>query len=587
MRNKGFRRFQLLLLAIVAGLIIWRMTASTESGAGVVVQSDMKEGRLYQQHFEVFSLAPIGISGIASFEDDSPAAALAVYPWIVDRGSDEVIWMPTVASVTRDGVKAIIADSLQIEPGMYTLYYTTLGPSRSSRRGGSFMGLKPHWTNYQDYWNLIVTAAPEMVNPIPRVDKVRSSSGVILDYQPTGRGRRASKMIHVLAETTVQVKGMAAVCNVRCDEVQISKIPDDTIEWALAMSNSSAAGGSSVNRQFEADVLLGPGIYEITFGAGSSQAWDAWTENPPHLPYQWGFQVSTEIEENVRLLDPWNMTEPFVSMLEVGDSELRVSKLETDEALDIVVFGMGEMTSSSDLYDWGWIEKEGSSERIWEMTYSGSVHAGGDESNRKEMSIMRLDPGTYYVKYKTDGSHSFEAFGKRRPDNAHRWGIAVFILNPDAVTPGSVRTEQVVVEERSVSASSSEPSPLESIAEDQFLIRWTSLGNNEDRSENFVLTEETVLVVSALGEISSSTRYDYGRIESRDAREIIWEMTYNNTTSAGGDDSYRHIVSELTLPAGTYQVFFETDSGVAYGSSLESGLAHPEDWGIAIFRPEQ
>ena len=585
MRKKGLRRFQLFLLAVVVGLIIWRMTSSAESGTGVIVISDLSEGRLYSKHFEVFSLAPVVLTGVASFEDDDASAQLAVYPWIVNRGSDEVVWMPTKSTVTRDGVKALIADSLQLEPGMYSLYYTTLGPSRESRRGGSFMGLKPHWTNYESFWNVSIAAAPEMVNPVSRVDGERNENSIVWEFRPTKRGRGKSRIVHVAQEASLHLEVVASICNARCDDVIISRLPDGEPLWSMTTGNSEAIGGSSTNRKSEADISLTPGVYEISFEAGSIQALSDWSENPPHLPYYWGIMVSSEQSDAIRQFDPWNMSEPLVEMLKVGDSELIVSKLETDNPLDVIVYGMGEMTSSSDLYDWGWIEREEDSGRVWEMSYRESSHAGGDASNRKQMAMLRLDPGTYYVKYKTDDSHSYQRFGKRRPDNSERWGIVLFPLDSSSIEEGSVRVEQIQVADIRVNSSTNAPSPLEGVSDEQFLIRWTSLGNDERISEEFELEEETTLIVAALGEISSEERFDWGRIESIDADETIWEMTYANTTGAGGDDSYRRIVSELTLPAGTYRVSFETDQGVAFGSSLSSGLSHPEDWGIAIFRP--
>ncbi len=590
MRNKALIRFQLTLLVVAVALITWRMSGGellSERGSSFVNWKSLDDGRLYTEHFEVVANTRLKIEGVASFEDDRAASKLAVYPWIVNRTTNEVVWVASEGSVVRDGVKALIDDSVDVEVGNYSAYYTTYGPSRTSRSGGSFMGLKPHWTNYESFWGFEISAPTGTVSRLSHVESADRSSSTLWAYQPGRQGGRESVMIHVVEDAVVSIDATVALCDRRCDEVELTQLPHRDHRWSISDVETESAGGGDLNRSYSGSIELGQGVYEITYKVGGNGRSTSWTANPPLLPYEWGVNVSTETPAKVRTLDPWNGAEPLISLLEVGDSEMRIARLETDESLDIIVYSMGEMTSNTDLYDWAWIEREGESDKIWEMSYQRSNWAGGDDSNRKEMSLMRLEPGAYFIKYRTDGSHSFEGFGKRRPTNPDRWGVALFALNADGVAEGSVRTELVRSGMVAGDVATSNESVLTGIDSSRFIARRTSVENDVDFVQNFELTEESRVIVAALGEISSSTRYDYGWIESLEKDATVWEMTYQETTAAGGDDSYRSVYTELTLPAGSYRVHFHTDSGIAYDSFGSSEPDHPEDWGIAIFWPER
>ena len=65
------------------------------------------------------------------------------------------------------------------------------------------------------------------------------------------------------------------------------------------------------------------------------------------------------------------------------------------------------------------------------MTYENSVPAGGAQKNRKAVKVLILEPGTYVLHYESDGSHSFEHWNARAPDNQERWGVALFDIRED------------------------------------------------------------------------------------------------------------------------------------------------------------
>jgi CubicO group peptidase (beta-lactamase class C family) len=114
------------------------------------------------------------------------------------------------------------------------------------------------------------------------------------------------------------------------------------------------------------------------------------------------------------------------------------------------------------------------------------------------------------------------------------------------------------------------------------IVRIEEVGNSEDLSEEFSLSEDTEVHVYAVGEIVPGRVYDSGWIEDAGTGETVWQMTEENTEHAGGAVSNRRADLVITLPAGTYRLRYRSDRGHAFGD----WQAFPPDdgfWGIAVF----
>ncbi len=583
MQNKGLRRFQLLLLLIVVVLIIWRMSASP-SGSGFVSIENVEKRDFETRHFEVYEPVMVTIDGEVSFEDDRARADLAVVSWILNEEGN-VVWRTDSDNVHREGVRATVADSVRLDPGEYSLYYSALGPDRYSYRGGSAFGLKPHWTNYEEFWYLDLIA-PEKTVGLSGPFRQAAASNALFEMGLSERRSSKRMMIHVSGLASLNASGGFTRCTVDCDEITIKEIPDGIVIWSVDNEEAEQGGGSQVNHWLDTEIELTGGVYEIAFHPGRHEG--RWSENPPWRPEDFVFTMNPSGTGSIRPVDPWAFGQPLVDHLGLGDSELAESRIVVEDSLDIILYAMGEMTSSNQRYDWGWIEREGGGELIWEMTYDESSPAGGDSDNRAAKAILRLGPGSYVASFRTDGSHSYQSFNRSRPNNPERWGMAIFPLDPDQVEAAGVSVERI---ERAEPAPAPEPdqlvgSSLEDIDGSRFLVRSTRLGNNADVTSDFTLTDSTRVVIAALGEITSTTQYDYGWIENVATGERIWEMTWDRTSPAGGDDSYRSVREEIMLAPGSYRSRFRTDGSISfegYGSDFPD---HPEDWGIAIFRAD-
>ena len=573
----------MLLLLIVVGLIIWRMTAAP-AGKGFITLADLDKRELVSRDFEVFSPVTVILDGEVSFENDREGADLAVVAWILDRETDSVVWRTTVDNVQREGVRAMISDSTSLAPGDYVVYFATLGPNRNSHREGSAFGLKPHWTNYEDFWYLDLRAPDGTVDAGPKSRTVSARTSTALFEVPLGDRRSdSSTMMHVSGSATLRAVGGITRCTSDCDDITIKQIPDGVIVWSVDSEETDPAGGSRINQWLDTSIDLPGGVYEIEFDPGQHRGY--WSENPPWQPENFVFTLDV-LDGVVRPVDPWAFGQPLVDQLGLGDSQLAETRIVIEDSLDVILYAMGEMASSNQRYDWGWIQREGGGETIWEMTWDDSMPAGGDSDNREAKAILRLGPGTYIASFKTDGSHSFESFNRSRPRNPERWGMAIFALDPDQLESAGVRVEEIEREAPSAESVNPSGSALEDIDSSRFLVRSTELGNQADVTSRFTLEDSTRVVIMALGELTSSSQYDYGWLENASTGATIWEMTWDSSSPAGGDDSYRRVRQEMMLVPGSYVARFQTDGSISYEGFGSDVPENPQDWGIAIFKAD-
>ena len=118
-----------------------------------------------------------------------------------------------------------------------------------------------------------------------------------------------------------------------------------------------------------------------------------------------------------------------IAFAQVGDDEEHSRSFSVLDTATVVLYALGEITGPDNGYDLARLERlesSGEAMTLWEMSWEGSVHAGGARKNRKETEFLRLEPGEYRLHYESDGSHSYESWNSRPPDYPERWGVAMF-----------------------------------------------------------------------------------------------------------------------------------------------------------------
>ncbi len=269
------------------------------------------------------------------------------------------------------------------------------------------------------------------------------------------------------------------------------------------------------------------------------------------------------------------------SINRVGNSARKQVQFEVLEPAGIVLHATGEITGSGSLYDYAWLRNDANHEQVWEMSWAASYPGGGHNGNREETAFLQLAPGKYSLYYQTDDSHAFESWSNGRPDNPDRWGVAVFLFEPNSKLE-IVETKGPSRAPASVPQAPTQPVPLPPPGSGERIVDARQLGNEQSIEHRFTLNRASRLRIVAQGEISMSGRYDYGWIERTGTGETVWEMNYNNTRPAGGEDRNRRFDGFIQLPAGTYMVRFTTDFSHAFGDFGETAPSDPGAWGIYV-----
>jgi hypothetical protein len=203
--------------------------------------------------------------------------------------------------------------------------------------------------------------------------------------------------------------------------------------WEMTHRNTEHAGGARKNRMFDGSVTLPKGEYIAYYITDDSHSFRDWNDSPPFDPEAWGLAIypgSDFKKGDFKKLSSADITvgsNILVKIVRVRDREKKREKFTLDKQTHIHIYAIGE-GDSDEMYDYGWIIDDRTSQAIWEMTWRNTEHAGGAHKNRMFDDEIILDPGTYEVYYITDGSHSFNDWNAPKPRDPINWGITISIV---------------------------------------------------------------------------------------------------------------------------------------------------------------
>ncbi len=247
----------------------------------------------------------------------------------------------------------------------------------------------------------------------------------------------------------------------------------------------------------------------------------------------------------------------------IGDGAYVRKKLTVSRDVTVEVYALGEGRGRDEIFDYGWITNSDTRERVWEMRYGNSDHAGGTSKNVMFKGDVRLSKGNYELSYVTDDSHSREDWNSKPPYDPFNYGVIVTAKN-----------------EQDKSAVSISDYKFE---KSNIIVQLTRARDDDFLQGGFTLKAETKLHVYALGEAGhDGDLADYGWIINAKTRQRVWEMNRRNTTHAGGAKKNRLSDEYITLPAGNYVVHYQTDDSHAYNDWNDDKPFDAEMYGITV-----
>jgi hypothetical protein len=199
--------------------------------------------------------------------------------------------------------------------------------------------------------------------------------------------------------------------------------------WDMTYGSTEPAGGAEKNRMFDGIVHFPPGDYVVRYVTDGSHSYNHWNSTAPYDQEHWGIVVAgIPGSFDSKAVRPFSgearSKNVLVKMVGLRDDDEQEQRFRLTKTTSLRIYAIGE-GGRDEMYDYGWIENNESGRTVWEMTWRNTLPAGGASKNRMFDDVVILPPGSYTVRYKTDGSHSTGDWNAAPPRDPFNWGITI------------------------------------------------------------------------------------------------------------------------------------------------------------------
>src|SRR5437867_3173993 len=351
------------------------------------------------------------------------------YGWIMNADTRQRVWSMTYASTDPAGGAAknrMVHETLQLKPGRYVAYFVS-DDSHGPEEWNGVPATDP------EFWGLTLRVAdpaaraavkPFEYEPVPQGQTIVSLIGIKDDeMRSAGFTLKRPLNLHIYALGEGFKDRMA-------DYAWIVDAEQHKRVWSMSYQNTAHAGGAEKNRLFDSTLHFAAGSYLVYYRSDGSHSYNDWNAAPPAEDRYWGVSVFPASGRlNPADVTPFQRagrgnTAPLAQLNHIGnDADARTPLAMTGETR-LRVFAMGE-GRDAEMFDYGWIE-DANGRAVWEMKYDETEPAGGADKNRLYDGVITLPAGNYVLRYRSDGSHSYNDWNDNPPDDPESWGIAVF-----------------------------------------------------------------------------------------------------------------------------------------------------------------
>ncbi|SHK79725.1 hypothetical protein [Rhodothermus profundi] len=360
----------------------------------------------------------------------------ADYGWIERLPEGQRVWEMTHAQSQPAGGwigNRQVRDTLSLAPGLYRVWFQT----DAAHAFGNWRRNPPY---DPAAWGITLWRLHPEDTSVTLVDPWTDLQPVL---QLTAVGNNENRAVGFeVTDTTAVLLYALGELGTRNRRYDYAWLTDSTgvIVWEMARSRSVPAGGHPNNRLEIAALRLAPGRYTLHYRTDNSHAYGDWRNGRPEHPGRWGvtlFVLSPQQQQHILMptVPPVAEQEPIpeasqsggrvlVDLTRVGNNEHRVQAFTLTRPTRLRIRAVGEL-SISGRYDYGWIERAGTGEIVWEMTWEHTRPAGGDARNRLADTTLTLPPGSYTAHFRTDFSHAYGQFEYPEPEEPQAWGLRI------------------------------------------------------------------------------------------------------------------------------------------------------------------
>lgn len=268
----------------------------------------------------------------------------------------------------------------------------------------------------------------------------------------------------------------------------------------------------------------------------------------------------------IKRLEEDSQTSQKVGMIDkvqdFADKSLPI-EIKTAGTYWVMTVGEGDVTG---LFDKGWIENATSKDTIWDFnSYDHSFYAGGADKNRMVIEPIKLEPGSYILRYKTDDSHSYDKWNANAPDQTTLYGIMLIKPRDETITETFEQMNIAYQKELLLSGNNI----LDIEIDDQYV--WVSAQSNGLNKIDLATNTITYYRYDPKDENSLSSDNILDILE--DSHGMIWLATIEGINKLDPDTDKITRYSELDgLPTNLTESILEGDNGQMW-IATQNGLS--------------
>jgi hypothetical protein len=246
-----------------------------------------------------------------------------------------------------------------------------------------------------------------------------------------------------------------------------------------------------------------------------------------------------------------------------------------DNDQEISIRGIGSADREWDASTSAWILNKGTREVVWKMrSASRSRYGRGLDEYTDLVELPRGEYEAYYAA-SPDWSHDVQGFGELLDYLAGR------IFRSDT-RRREFRDLRLTIHGAGHRVGQEGVEQWHDQIRKESLVSLSGLWDNEYVRQGFILEKPMQITLYALGEITDDATDDYGWIINTKSGERVWRMSDFNTQRAGGAEKNRMVSETITLPPGSYAVYFVTDGSHSCRNWNAPPPYDPAFWGITI-----
>ncbi len=451
-------RHKTLGLAIGLAMLGPQSVAQTPREQVLLSMKDARATEVQSQGFTLPKAMKVHVYAKGGGVEGEPFFA---YGWILNAATREVVWQMDGRTAHADGVYQVADAYLDLPQGSYEAYYAHHAYSQYGRFfmfGSRNLDRRPRKTGKEQddshgrWLHRMFTGGPsgngawerrvgnygmELYLPANVADSVQTFKAPLgwknefMSLIPDKDDGRWTASFHARRAVTLHVyaQGEYAGDNEFVDRGWILDAQTRRPIWEMSASKAHYGGGAKKNRRQVETIQLPAGDYIATYVTDGSHSPADWNAAPPCDPLRYGLILSLPKDgdqSQVELASNPEAGPVLAELVRLGNHQNERRAFTLQSPAKVRVYAIGER-DGDELADTAWIEDD-QGRTVWSMSSGNTLHAGGAEKNRMADEVLNLPKGTYTLRVRTDGSHSYPRWNDAAPWDMEHYGATVYAV---------------------------------------------------------------------------------------------------------------------------------------------------------------